>query len=153
MPAATRSGGPASWTDGKGVKIGTLAASRKACAEGVMKQERESLAALESAVTWAVDETAGGVLKVAAVGERELREDGAVGGGETLQSWDAHPAPGREQLSSKSSARGRTTKGLLGELTSKPFADPGGQPKVTTLWYHRDYIGRLQPWRRSAFAS
>jgi heat shock protein HslJ len=41
--------------DGKGVKIGTLAASRKACAEDVMKQEREFLAALESAVTWTVE--------------------------------------------------------------------------------------------------
>jgi len=41
--------------DGKGVKIGPLAATRKACAEDVMKQEREFLAALESAVTWAVE--------------------------------------------------------------------------------------------------
>jgi heat shock protein HslJ len=41
--------------DGKGVKIGPLAATRKACAEDVMKQERELLAALEAAVTWAVE--------------------------------------------------------------------------------------------------
>ena len=41
--------------DGKGVKTGPLAATRKACAEDVMKQEREFLAALESAVTWAVE--------------------------------------------------------------------------------------------------
>jgi heat shock protein HslJ/uncharacterized membrane protein len=41
--------------DGKGMKIGPLAATRRACAEDVMKQEREFLAALESAVTWAVE--------------------------------------------------------------------------------------------------
>jgi len=41
--------------DGKGVKIGPVATTRKACAEDVMKQEREFLAALESAVTWAVE--------------------------------------------------------------------------------------------------
>jgi len=41
--------------DGKGVKIGPLAVTRKACAEDVMKQEREFLAALESAVTWTVE--------------------------------------------------------------------------------------------------
>ena len=41
--------------DGKGVKTGPLAVTRKACAEDVMKQEREFLAALESAVTWAVE--------------------------------------------------------------------------------------------------
>jgi heat shock protein HslJ len=41
--------------NGKGVKIGPLGATRKACAEELMKQEREFLAALESAVTWAVE--------------------------------------------------------------------------------------------------
>ncbi len=41
--------------DGKAVKIGPLAATRKACAEDVMKQEREFLAAIDSAVTWAVE--------------------------------------------------------------------------------------------------
>jgi heat shock protein HslJ len=41
--------------EGKGVKIGPLATTRKACAEELMKQERELLAALESAVTWAVE--------------------------------------------------------------------------------------------------
>jgi heat shock protein HslJ len=41
--------------DGQSVKIGPLAATRMACAEDVMKQEREFLAALESAVTWAVE--------------------------------------------------------------------------------------------------
>jgi heat shock protein HslJ len=41
--------------DGKGVKIGPLGATRMACAEDLMKQEREFLAALESAVKWAVE--------------------------------------------------------------------------------------------------
>jgi heat shock protein HslJ len=41
--------------DGKAVKIGPLALTRKACAEGVMQQEREFVAALESAATWAVE--------------------------------------------------------------------------------------------------
>jgi len=41
--------------DGKSVKIGPLATTRKACAEDVMTQEREFLAALESAVAWAVE--------------------------------------------------------------------------------------------------
>jgi heat shock protein HslJ len=41
--------------DGTGVKIGPLAATRKACAEELMKQEREFLAALESAVNWTVE--------------------------------------------------------------------------------------------------
>ena len=41
--------------DGKGVKIGPLALTRKACAEDVMKQEREFLSALASAITWSVE--------------------------------------------------------------------------------------------------
>lgn len=41
--------------DGRSVKIGPLATTRKACPEPLMKQEREFLAALESAVEWAVE--------------------------------------------------------------------------------------------------
>ncbi len=41
--------------DGTSVKIGPLAATRKACAEDVMQQEHEFLAALASAVTWSVE--------------------------------------------------------------------------------------------------
>ena len=41
--------------DGQRVKIGPLATTRKACAEEVMTQEREFLAALESATTWSVE--------------------------------------------------------------------------------------------------
>jgi len=42
--------------DGKSVKVGTLVVTGNACAADVMKQERELLAALESAVTWAVED-------------------------------------------------------------------------------------------------
>ena len=41
--------------DGRTVKIGPLATTRKACPEELMKQEREFVAALESAVTWSVE--------------------------------------------------------------------------------------------------
>jgi heat shock protein HslJ len=41
--------------DGQSVKIGPLATTRMACAEDVMKQEREFLAALASATTWSVE--------------------------------------------------------------------------------------------------
>lgn len=41
--------------DGKTVTIGPLATTRKACAEELMKQEREFLAALGSAVRWSVE--------------------------------------------------------------------------------------------------
>jgi heat shock protein HslJ len=41
--------------DGKAVKIGPLALTRKACGEEAMQQERAFVAALESAATWAVE--------------------------------------------------------------------------------------------------
>jgi heat shock protein HslJ len=41
--------------DGQGVKIGPLALTRMACPDPLMKQEREFLAALESAVKWAIE--------------------------------------------------------------------------------------------------
>ena len=42
--------------DGSRLRIGSVAATRKACeAEGVMEQERQLLAAIESATTWAID--------------------------------------------------------------------------------------------------
>jgi heat shock protein HslJ/uncharacterized membrane protein len=41
--------------DGQGVKLGPLAATRMACPDPLMKQEREFLAALESAVKWAIE--------------------------------------------------------------------------------------------------
>jgi heat shock protein HslJ len=41
--------------DGQSVKIGPLATTRKACAEELMKQEREFLAALASAATWSIE--------------------------------------------------------------------------------------------------
>jgi heat shock protein HslJ len=42
-------------SQGSGIRIGPAATTRKACAEEPMVQERELLAALESAVTWSVD--------------------------------------------------------------------------------------------------
>lgn len=41
--------------DGQSVKIGPLASTRMACPDPVLKQEREFLAALESAVKWSVE--------------------------------------------------------------------------------------------------
>lgn len=56
--------------DGNSIKIGSAGTTRKACAEEHMVQEREFLAALESAVTWSLE---GGVLDMhRADGERAL---------------------------------------------------------------------------------
>jgi heat shock protein HslJ len=41
--------------DGQSVKIGPLASTRMACPDPAMRQEREFLAALESAVKWSVE--------------------------------------------------------------------------------------------------
>lgn len=41
--------------DGQSVRLGPLASTRMACPAPLMKQEREFLAALESAVTWSVE--------------------------------------------------------------------------------------------------
>jgi heat shock protein HslJ len=42
--------------EGKAISIGPLATTRKLCsAEGVMAQEREFIAALQTATTWAID--------------------------------------------------------------------------------------------------
>jgi heat shock protein HslJ len=41
--------------DRQRVKFGALASTRKACPDPIMKQEREFLAALESAVKWAIE--------------------------------------------------------------------------------------------------
>lgn len=57
--------------DGQRLTIGPAAATRKACAEDVMRQEREFLAALQTATAWAIDTT--GMLDVhRADGERVL---------------------------------------------------------------------------------
>jgi len=63
--------------DGSRVAIGAMAVTRKACtAAGVMQQEREFLAALRSATTWAID--ARGMLDMhRADGERVLTAGGA----------------------------------------------------------------------------
>lgn len=63
--------------NGDRVAIGAIAATRKACAAaGVMQQEREFLAALRSATTWAID--ARGMLDMhRADGERVLTAGGA----------------------------------------------------------------------------
>lgn len=42
-------------TQGKNVEFGPLATTRRACAEPLMTQEQEFLAALASAVTWSID--------------------------------------------------------------------------------------------------
>jgi heat shock protein HslJ len=64
--------------DGDRVAIGAIAATRKACAAArVMQQEREFLAALRSATTWAID--ARGMLDMhRADGERVLTAGGAL---------------------------------------------------------------------------
>lgn len=57
-------------TDGNKLEFGPLATTRRACAEPLMTQEREFLAALASAVTWTID---GNVLDMhRADGERAI---------------------------------------------------------------------------------
>jgi heat shock protein HslJ len=57
-------------TEGRQIKVGPLATTRRACDEPLMTQEREFLAALSSAVTWTID---GNVLDMhRADGERAI---------------------------------------------------------------------------------
>jgi heat shock protein HslJ/uncharacterized membrane protein len=57
-------------TEGSKIRFGPLTATRRACAEPLMAQEREFLAALASAVTWSID---GNVLDMhRADGERAI---------------------------------------------------------------------------------